>query len=141
MTPTPPTTGANYIDIMTYGMFHSSDHTGMDALVGGRTAITTEAVVAYNDLRRFAGLAPTTIENVGRWAFANALTNNAQASGNDLQGVGLYYAMQGAKVGWIADAKYTPRSSPISNAPPDWEQPIRSWRWSPYTVMPAMPNT
>ena len=109
VTPTPPTTGANYVDIMTYGMFHSSDHTGMDALVGGRTAITTEAVVAYNDLRRFAGLAPTTIENVGRWAFANSMTNNAQASGNDLQGVGLYYAMQGAKVGWIADAKYTPQ--------------------------------
>jgi hypothetical protein len=106
---TPPTTGANYVDIMTYGMFHSSDHTGMDALVGGRTAITTEAVVAYNDLRRFAGLAPTTIENVGRWAFANSMTNNAQASGNDLQGVGLYYAMQGAKVGWIADAKYNPQ--------------------------------
>ena len=105
---TPPTTGANYVDIMTYGMFHSSDHTGMDALVGGRTAITTEAVVAYNDLRRFAGLAPTTIEDVGRWAFANSMTNNAQASGNDLQGVGLYYAMQGAKVGWIADAKYNP---------------------------------
>ena len=109
VTPTPPTTGANYVDIMTYGMFHGSDHTGMDALEGGRTAITTEAVVAYNDLRRFAGLAPTTIENVGRWAFANGLTNNAQASGNDLQGVGLYYAMQGAKVGWIADAKYTPQ--------------------------------
>ncbi|MFN0143100.1 MAG: Calx-beta domain-containing protein [Mycobacterium sp.] len=109
VTPTPPTTGANYVDIMTYGMFHSSSHTGMDALVGGRTAITTEAVVAYNDLRRFAGLAPTTIEDVGRWAFANSMTNNTQASGNDLQGVGLYYAMQGAKVGWIADAKYTPQ--------------------------------
>ncbi|MBJ7401719.1 Calx-beta domain-containing protein, partial [Mycolicibacterium sp.] len=109
VTPTPPTTGANYVDIMTYGMFHSSSHTGMDALVGGRTAITTEAVVAYNDLRRFAGLAPTTIEDVGRWAFANGMTNNTQASGNDLQGVGLYYAMQGAKVGWIADAKYTPQ--------------------------------
>ncbi len=106
---TPPTTGANYVDLMTYGMFNGNDHHGMDALVGGRTAITTEAVVAYNDLRRFAGLAPTTIENVGRWAFANSMTNNAQASGNDLQGVGLYYAMQGAKVGWIADAKYDPQ--------------------------------
>ncbi|MEI6699483.1 MAG: Calx-beta domain-containing protein [Mycobacteriaceae bacterium] len=109
VTPTPPTTGANYVDIMTYGMFHGSSHTGMDALEGGRTAITTEAVVAYNDLRRFAGLAPTTIDDVGRWAFANSLTNNTQASGNDLQGVGLYYAMQGAKVGWIADDKYTPK--------------------------------
>ena len=106
---TPPSTGTTYVDIMTYGMFHGSDHTGMDALEGGRTAITTEAVVAYNDLRRFAGLAPTTIDNVGRWAFANGLTNNAQASGTDVQGVGLFYAMQGAKVGWIADAKYTPQ--------------------------------
>ena len=39
-------------------MFHGSDHTGMDGLAGGRTAITTEALVAYNDLRGFAGLAP-----------------------------------------------------------------------------------
>ena len=108
-TPTPPATGTNYVDLMTYGMFHGNDHHGMDALVGGRTAITTEAVVAYNDLRRFAGLAPTTIEDVGRWAFANGLTNNAQAGGNDLKGVGLFYAMQGAKVGWIADAKYNPQ--------------------------------
>jgi len=106
---TPPTTGTNYIDLMTYGMFNGNDHHGMDALVGGRTAITTEAVVAYNDLRRFTGLAPTTIEDVGRWAFANGLTNNAQPGGNDLKGVGLFYAMQGAKVGWIADAKYDPQ--------------------------------
>jgi aryl-phospho-beta-D-glucosidase BglC (GH1 family) len=109
VTPTPPTTGANYVDIMTFGMFHGSSHTGMDALEGGRTAITTEAVVAYNDLRRFAGLAPTTIDDVGRWAFANSMTNNAEAWGTDVQGVGLYYAMQGAKVGWIADGKYTPQ--------------------------------
>ena len=108
-TPTPPTTGTNYVDLMTYGMFNGNDHHGMDALVGGRTAITTEAAVAYNDLRRFAGLAPVTIEDVGRWAFSNGLTNNAQPGGNDLKGVGLFYAMQGAKVGWIADAKYNPQ--------------------------------
>ena len=107
--PTPPITETNYIDLMTYGMFNGNDHHGMDALVGGRTPITTEAVVAYNDLRRFTGLAPTTIEDVGRWAFANGLTNNAQPGGNDLKGVGLFYAMQGAKVGWIADAKYDPQ--------------------------------
>ena len=104
-----PTNSGPYTDIMTFGMFHGSSHTGMDALAGGRTAITTEAVVAYNDLRRFAGLASTTIDDVGRWAFANSLTNNAEAWGTDLQGVGLYYAMQGAKVGWIADDKYTPQ--------------------------------
>jgi len=104
-----PSAGGPYTDIMTFGMFHGSSHTGMDALEGGRTAITTEAVVAYNDLRRFAGFAPKTIEDVGRWAFANSLTNNAEAWGSDLQGVGLYYAMQGAKVGWIADDKYTPQ--------------------------------
>ena len=108
-TTTPPATGTGYVDLMTYGMFHGNDHNGMDALVGGRTAITTEAAVAYNDLRRFAGLAPVTIEDVGRWAFANGLTNNAQPGGDDLKGVGLFYAMQGAKVGWIADAKYNPQ--------------------------------
>jgi hypothetical protein len=106
---TMPSNSGPYTDIMTYGMFHGSSHTGMDALEGGRTAITTEAVVAYNDLRRFAGLAPTTIDDVGRWAFANSMTNNAEAWGTDVQGVGLYYAMQGAKVGWIADGKYTPQ--------------------------------
>ena len=104
-----PSSGGPYTDIMTFGMFHGSSHTGMDALAGGRTPITTEAVVAYNNLRRFSGLAPKTIDDVGRWAFANSLTNNAQAWDHDLQGVGLYYAMQGAKVGWIADDKYTPQ--------------------------------
>ncbi len=99
----------DYIDLMTFGMSHGSDHTGMDALAGGRTRITTEAAVAYNDLRRFAGLAPATIEDVGRWAFANGLTNNSQAWGTDVQGVGLFYAMQGAKVGWLDDDKYDPQ--------------------------------
>ncbi|MGV1006528.1 MAG: Calx-beta domain-containing protein, partial [Candidatus Nanopelagicales bacterium] len=104
-----PTDSGTYTDIMTFGMFHGSNHTGMDGLEGGRTAITTEAVVAYNNLRQFAGLAPKTIDDVGTWAFANSLTNNAEAWDHDLQGVGLYYAMQGAKVGWIADDKYTPQ--------------------------------
>ena len=103
-----PGTG-QYTDIMTFGMFHGSSHTGMDALEGGRTAITTEALVAYNDQRKFAGLAPVALEDIGNWAFANKLTNNAQAWNNDLQGVGLYYAMQGAKVGWIADDKFDPQ--------------------------------
>jgi len=107
--PDMPPSGGDYVDLMTFGMFHGSDHTGMDALAGGRTPITTEAVVAYNDLRRFVGLAPTTIEDVGQWAFDNGMTNNAQAWGTDLQGVGLFYAMQGAKVGWIADDKYDPQ--------------------------------
>ncbi len=107
-TPMPPDAG-QYTDIMTFGMFHGSDHTGEDGLAGGRTAITTEALVAYNNLRGFAGLAPTTIEGVGQWAFGNGLTNNAEAWGDDLKGVGLFYAMQGAKVGWIADDKYDPQ--------------------------------
>ncbi len=94
---------------MSFGMFHGSSHTGADALAGGRTAITTEALLAYNNLRTFTGLAPATLEEVGKWAFANNLTNNSQAWGNDLQGVGLYYAMQGAKVGWIADDRYRPQ--------------------------------
>lgn len=104
-----PVDPGGYVDLMTFGLSHGSDHTGMDALAGGRTPITTEAVVAYNDLRRFAGLAPATIDDVGRWAFANGLTNNAQAWDTDVQGVGLFYAMQGAKVGWMADDKYDPQ--------------------------------
>jgi len=107
--PMPDPGTSQYTDIMTFGMFHGSDHTGMNALEGGRTAITTEALVAYNNQRAFAGLAPVTIDDVGNWAFANKLTNNPQAWNNDLQGVGLYYAMQGAKVGWIADDKFDPQ--------------------------------
>ena len=109
VSPVPPPAPGNYVDIMTFGMFHGSSHTGADALAGGRTAITTEALVAYNNLRGFSHLAPIALEDVGRWAFANDLTNNAQAWDNDLSGVGLYYAMQGAKVGWIAADKYTPQ--------------------------------
>ncbi len=101
---------SEYVDISTFGVFHGSDHTDhSNAFEGGRTAITTEALVAYNNLREFAGLAPATIEQVGTWAFANHMTNNAQAWDNDLQGVGLFYAMQGAKVGWFADDKFDPQ--------------------------------
>ncbi|HOB50133.1 MAG TPA: cellulase family glycosylhydrolase [Mycobacterium sp.] len=107
-TPTPGDTG-QYIDLATLGSSNGSSHTGHDAFQGGRTAITSEALVAYNNLRHFAGLAPSTLEDVGRWAFDNRMTNNTQAWGNDLQGVGMYYAMQGAKVGWIADDKYNPQ--------------------------------
>lgn len=109
VTPTVPAPTGDFVDLMTFGMFHGSDHTGSDGLEGGRTAITTEALLAYNNLRRFTGLAPATLEDVGRWAFANGLTNNTEAWDNDLQGVGLYYAMQGAKVGWIAADKYDPQ--------------------------------
>jgi endoglucanase len=77
--------------------------------VGGRTAITTEAMVAYNGLRAFAGLDVVEIEAVGEWAFAQGLTNNSQAWGDDTKGVGLWFAMQGAKVGWISDASYDPQ--------------------------------
>ena len=109
MPPGKPATQETYVDIMSFGMFHGSSHTGTDALAGGRTAITTEALVAYNNLRSFSGLAPATLEDVGKWAFARSLTNNPQPWGKELQGVGLYYAMQGAKVGWIADDKYNPQ--------------------------------
>jgi len=99
-----------YQDINAWGNFHDSNHNSEhNELVGGRTAITTEALVAYNAVRAFAGLQPATIEQVGQWAFDNRLTNNSQAWGNDLQGVGLWYAMQGAKVAWIADETYDPQ--------------------------------
>ena len=104
------TTAGNYTDINSWGNFHGSNHNSEhNELVGGRTAITTEALEAYNGLRAFAGLESVEIEAVGEWAFANGLTNNSQAWGNDTKGVGLWYAMQGAKVGWIADQDYDPQ--------------------------------
>ena len=106
----PSTSNGEFIDINTWGSFHDSNHNSeQNELIGGRTAITTEALLAYNALRDFAGLAPADIETVGSWAFENGLTNNSQPGGNDLQGVGLWFAMQGAKVGWISDASYDPQ--------------------------------
>ena len=99
----------DFIDLADLGMSGGSSHTGHDGLVGGRTAITTEAVLAYNRLRHFVGLDHATIDQIGAWAFANTLTNNTQAWGNDQQGVGIWYAMQGAKVGWMADATFDPQ--------------------------------
>ncbi|MFP6639160.1 MAG: lytic polysaccharide monooxygenase, partial [Myxococcota bacterium] len=104
-----PVVDGDFVDLATLGLSHGSDHTGHDGLVGGRTAITTEAVLAYNNLREFVGLPPATIDEVGEWAFANTLTNNTQAWGNDQQGVGIWYSMQGAKVGWMADDKFDPQ--------------------------------
>lgn len=102
-------TTSDFIDITQWGSFHGSNHNSEHTeLVGGRTPITTEALVAYNGLRAFAGLHAVAIEDVGRWAFDQGLTNNAEAWGNDLLGVGLWYAMQGAKVGWIADSSFKP---------------------------------
>ena len=99
-----------HTDITTWGSFHGSNHNSEhNELVGGRTAITTEAMVAYNGLRAFAGLEAVELEVVGAWAFAQGLTNNTQPWGDDLRGVGLWYAMQGAKVGWIADEAYNPQ--------------------------------
>ena len=99
-----------YTDITSWGTFHGSNlNSEHDELVGGRTAITTEAMVAYNGLRAFAGLEAVEIEVVGEWAFAQGLTNNSQAWGDDTKGVGLWYAMQGAKVGWITDEAYDPQ--------------------------------
>ncbi|MEE2826631.1 MAG: cellulose binding domain-containing protein [Planctomycetota bacterium] len=101
--------GGEFLDLAELGDSHGSHHTGDDGLVGGRTAITTEAVLAYNQLRHFVGLDHATIDEIGTWAFANTLTNNTQAWGNDRQGVGIWYAMQGAKVGWMADETFDPQ--------------------------------
>ena len=106
----PPASSGEFIDITAYGTFYdSNDNSHSHELVGGRTAITTEAMDAYNNLRAFLGLSASTIDDVGEWAFAEQLTNNADPYGNDIQSVGLYYAMQGAKVGWIAQDKYDPQ--------------------------------
>jgi endoglucanase len=99
-----------YMDLAVWGQFHSSNNNSYhDEMVDGRTPITTEAMDAYNNLRAFLDLPAVNYEQVGQWAFAEALTNNTQWWGNDLQGVGLYYAMQGAKVGWITDEAYYPQ--------------------------------
>ncbi len=100
----------DYMDITEWGSFHdSNDNSHHHQMVGGRTAITTEAMEAYNNLRAFLDLPALTYEEVGQWAFDEALTNNSQAWENDLLGVGLWYAMQGAKVGWITDEAYDPQ--------------------------------
>ena len=99
-----------FITITCWGDFHDSNNNSHDdEMVGGRTPITTEAMITYNSLRAFFELPQSTIEEVGQWAFDEALTNNTQAWGDDLKGVGLYYAMQGAKVGWITDDAYDPQ--------------------------------
>ena len=100
---------SGFISITSFGTLGGSDHTTHEDLSGGRTAITTEALSAYNNLRDFLGLPAVRIEDVGHWAFSAGLTNNATASANDVSGVGLWYAMQGAKVGWIADAAFEPQ--------------------------------
>ena len=105
----PAPVAGSFVDLAAFGRSAGSDHTHLADLEGGRTPITTEALVAYNGLRRFLALEEATLETVGRWAFANRLTNNATPSGQDLSGVGLYYAMQGAKVGWIRDAAFDPQ--------------------------------
>ena len=106
----PPASSGEFIDITTWGTFHGSNNNSHDhELVGGRTAITTEAMDAYNNLRAFLGLSALTIDDVGEWAFAEQLTNNAQPYGEDIKSVGLWYAMQGAKVGWIDQDKYDPQ--------------------------------
>ena len=99
----------SYLPITTFGSLGGSQHTTHEELMGGRTAITTEALVAYNNLRGFLGLTPVSLEEVGRWAFSQGLTNNTTAWGDDEAGVGLWYAMQGAKVGWIADQAFEPQ--------------------------------
>ncbi|MEE2907909.1 MAG: hypothetical protein VX527_08765 [Planctomycetota bacterium] len=100
----------DYMEITDWGDFHGSNgNSHHDQMVDGRTPITTEAMVAYNNLRGFLGLSALDYEDVGQWAFDEALTNNSQAWGTDLLGVGLWYAMQGAKVGWITDEAYDPQ--------------------------------
>ena len=99
----------SYLPITAFGSLGGSQHTTHEELMGGRTAITTEALVAYNNLRGFLELPPVSLQEVGRWAFSQRLTNNSTAWGDDEAGVGLWYAMQGAKVGWIADQAFEPQ--------------------------------
>ncbi len=108
--PSPNPTPGSYDDITAFGVFHgTSSHTHGDSLAGGRTPITTEALVSYNGLRVFVGLDAVEMAAIGQWAFANRLNHNGQAYEQDLLGVGLYYGMQGAKVGWIRDDAFDPQ--------------------------------
>jgi len=100
--------GRGYELITAFGASKGSMHTTHEELMGGRTPISTEALVAYNNLRAFQGLEAVELETIGTWAFAYQLTNNSQAWGDELKGVGLWYAMQGSKVGWIDDNHYAP---------------------------------
>ena len=68
---------SEYTAITHFGIHGGSDHTTHDDLMGGRTAITTEALTAYNNLRAFFDLPAARIEDVGRWAFSAGLTNKA----------------------------------------------------------------
>lgn len=105
--PAPIPASDNFQDITSFGVFHnSSSHTHNDSLAGGRTAITTEALVSYNALRSFEGLEELELQTIGQWAFDQGLTNNDDPFGQDLEGAGLYIAMQGAKVGWMKDSGF-----------------------------------
>ncbi|MBC22590.1 MAG: hypothetical protein CMJ32_01565 [Phycisphaerae bacterium] len=102
--------GGKYTLITDWGDFHGSNNNSHhEQMVDGRTPITTEAMVAYTNLRAFLDLPALEFEDVGQWAFDEELTNNDQAWGTDMIGVGLWYAMQGAKVGWITDEAYDPQ--------------------------------
>ena len=102
--------GDGFIDITAWGTFHGSNHNSEhDELVGGRTPITTEALLAYNSLRAFQDLPKASLEEIGAWAYDQELTNNSESWGDDLKGVGLWFAMQGAKVGWMADERFDPQ--------------------------------
>jgi len=83
MTEEHPAAESEFTTLESFGQLHGSDHTTHESLAGGRTPITTEALLAYNNLREFAGLAPATLDEVGEWAFANEMTNNSQAWGTD----------------------------------------------------------
>ena len=67
---------SGFISITSFGTLGGSDHTTHEDLSGGRTAITTEALSAYNNLRDFLDLPAVRIEDVGHWAFSAGLTNN-----------------------------------------------------------------
>ena len=70
--------------------------------VSGDYGVTAGHTPTISELR------PGTVE-IFHKADDEALTNNSQAWGNDMKGVGLWYAMQGAKVGWITDEAYDPQ--------------------------------
>ena len=129
----------DFQDITEWGNFHGSNHNSEHhELVGGRTAITTEALIAYNALRAFAGLEPASIEQVGQWAFDNGLTNNDQAWGTTFSAL-TWYAMQGAKVGWIADDSYDPQIPADLNARPPAIL-MTCCQWCATLAMTALPT-
>ena len=81
----------NYTMISALRASNGSLHTTHGALKGGRTPITSEAMVTDNNLRNFQGRGAMDLATIDRWVCDNEMTNNQHAWGDNLKGVGLWH--------------------------------------------------